>query len=287
MITQVLTWLSQPIRRFWRGEVGLWSAILVYLLGLCLLLNSVQELAGGMADGLVFVLVAFCCGPVLIWQGVGLIRTCSTHLTNGGDVFLTWAGYSMLLVVIAMTLSQSVGSVLATRYFQPEPVVEAGPVFLPLRADGRTAELSGDIDYQRRDALHRTLAEQPQVTRIVLQSNGGLVYAARNIAQIIEAQRLDTHVEGVCSSACTLVFAAGRNRTMGSNAKLGFHAYGKVSKFHLLSVDAEEEQDKDAAFLRRRGISEAFLAKIYAGSIDTLWQPDRQELIEAGVLTAP
>lgn len=252
-----------------------------------LLLNAVQDGLTGAADWIVIALVACHLGPVLTWQVVGFVRSAGMHLRDGGDVFLTWGGYAMVLIVISMTLSQSVGSILSLRFFQAESVEITAPANLPVSADGQTVFLAGDIDYHSRDALLRTLVLHSKVRRVLLDSDGGLVFAARTVAEIILKRGLDTHVERQCNSACTLVFAAGQSRTMDTEAALGFHAYGKSSKFHLLSVDADAEQAKDADFLRQRGVSDAFLAQIYEHGIDTLWRPDRTTLLKAGLLTAP
>ena len=260
--------------------------MLLNLLGVTLVLNGVQSWAIGTVDWLILGLVAIHCGPVLVWQMVGAVRSASAHLSEGGDVALTWGGYVTLLIVVAMTASQSIGSVLSIGYFQAKPL-QTMTTLLPVTRDGRDVLLAGGIDYRSRDALLRTLQVHPDVERIVLQSDGGLVFAARAVSEIVLREELDTHVARQCNSACTLVFAAGHRRTMARDASLGFHAYGKVSQFHLLAVDAEAEQAKDAAFLRSRGFREAFLTRIYTHAIDALWRPERQELFAAGVLTEP
>ena len=68
---------------------------------------------------------------------------------------------------------------------------------------------------------------------------------------------------------------AGKERILGTDARLGFHAYD----FPGLSQD----QLKRAS--QSRGVNSAFVDKAFGVSSETLWYPTMQELILNGVVT--
>ncbi len=276
--------ILRPILLHWRGKANLWSVILLNLLGLTLLLGFVQNSVAKI-EWLVIGLVVFSVLVVPVWQSVGVVRACNRYLRERGDGFLTWLAYATLLVVLLMTASQNVGAVLGLERFTPpaEPVSVAE--VLPVSADGTSARISGKIDYGTLAALSRTIEVHPNLKRLELASEGGLIFAARAMTQILEARRMDTHVASVCNSACSLIFAAGTRRTLSEEGRLGFHSYGKLTEHHILMVDPLAEQEKDVAYLGGRGIAEDFLKIVYQAKTSSIWYPDRRELQRAGFLT--
>jgi len=110
-----------------------------------------------------------------------------------------------------------------------------------------------------------------------------LIPAARAIARRIEAAGLDTRAEGLCASACTLLFLAGAQRQLGQGAVLGFHAYSGASYVQVFEKSDAAEPDRQ--WMLTRGIAPDFVAQIYATDHNSLWRPDRATLMTAGVLT--
>lgn len=269
----------------WRGAPRLWPVILLNVIGVGLALNLVQRNAEGAGDGLVLSLAVVSCLIVPIWQGVGLFRTCSTHVQETGDNMLPWAGYMILAAVLLATLSQTIGSVLMLERFQAPPEVAKAALVLPVSDDGREVRIEGEIDYAVLEAFNAALERNPGLQQVTLASDGGLIYAARAISGVVLEHGLNTHVVDTCASACTLIFAAGQQRTMGPSARLGFHSYGKRTPNHILMVDAGTEQAKDTQFLRERGVTDAFLQGIHRAGKDEMWFPDRATLNASGFLT--
>lgn len=259
--------------------------ILLNILGVGLVLILLLVWAEGSAEWQVFGLATLCCVLVPIWQSVGLFRTCNRHVRETGDNMLPWAGYLILTAILMATVSQTIGSVLSLERFQAPPEVVKAPLILPISEDGRIVRIEGEIDYNVLAALSEALSRHQALKTVVLESDGGLIYAARAIAGIVLEHGLDTHVPDRCASACTLIFAAGQARTLGQEGRLGFHAYGKLTPHHILMVDAGEEQAKDVRFLLERGISEAFLQDIHRAGKDDMWFPDRAILKASGMLT--
>jgi ATP-dependent protease ClpP protease subunit len=65
---------------------------------------------------------------------------------------------------------------------------------------------------------------------VFLDSTGGLVWTAIDIGTIIRQRRFSTAVadNASCASACALVWMGGKERFMGNDARIGFHAARNV-----------------------------------------------------------
>ena len=145
--------------------------------------------------------------------------------------------------------------------------------------------ISGPIDYQVLTDLRSVLESETRFSTIVLNSEGGNVIAGRSIGLLIESRGLNVHVENNCFSACTLIFAGGKVRTVGGTAQLGFHGYAFDHQQRVQTLDIESVEAKDRRFLVRRGFEESFVNRIYLIEPDDLWKPTLLELSRAGVIT--
>lgn len=225
-------------------------------------------LPGGVIVGLGFAdLIVLALSGAWVWRnlyrgfgGSGLI----VRVICAG-VF-TWSG--------AMVLTHMGGA--AGPPDAPAPPVRS----LPVR--GGTIEIAGPIDFETFEALARALSGGTDLGQLVLDSGGGRIPAARGLARLVAEAGLDTHVEGTCASACVLVYAAGQNRSLGAQGRLGFHGYKLISVIE--TIDPQTEQARDAAFYVARGIDAEFIARALSVPHDEMWFPDRSELRAAGVV---
>lgn len=71
---------------------------------------------------------------------------------------------------------------------------------------------------------------------------------------------------------------------MSDNAKIGFHQYRFDANYSIIAADPEKEQAKDLAFFRSRGVSDAFLEKVFEQPSNAMWFPEPFELLQAGVV---
>src|SRR5262249_15571645 len=85
-----------------------------------------------------------------------------------------------------------------------------------------------------------------------------------------------------CSSACTDIFLAGRERFIGSHAKLGFHraSYGNAVSYRAYSLAREQREH-----LMSLGIPSDFAEKAVARVGDSIWYPTHEELLRAHVIS--
>lgn len=168
-----------------------------------------------------------------------------------------------------------------------------------LSADGATLYLVGmllDGAYQQVDAALRAA---PTVRRVHLSSSGGFTIEGRLVAALVRKHRLDTYVEYSCASACTQVFAAGRERVLGPQARLGFHQAvmvdragatagvrpGTDRKLEPTLVFGVNGNDTLRLAYEMAGAKPAFIAKALSYDYENMWLPDGAELLESGLVT--
>jgi hypothetical protein len=276
-----------PARFFishWRGNHGLAFTILVTLLGLRLSLGYLQLLVPASPA---LVLIGFCILAnvlLLVWQVVGAFRAGDRHLRATGDMMPVWGSYFAIFVVVVLASIQTVDAI-TTLSPAPPRVADARVLpDLPISADGETITLSGNIDFDLNTALVEALATHPAIRRVTLSSGGGYIFAARAVAFNIGRHRLDTHVDGSCNSACTLAFMAGDARTLGPEARLGFHRYQMETPDKVQILNIGEEMEKDRSYFASRGVSDGFLDEVFQAGHGDIWFPSRAVLLEAGVI---
>lgn len=269
-------------RSFWLYLVLPRAAILLVLTGDLLVLPVVWIYMLMATDAVFF-----------SWQVWQFQTSADDHLRGMGGMALVWGGYLAVLVAGAASGLLWWGAVLMAR--QPKPVelfteqmdrLYAAEYTLDLSPDGQTLRFSGTITHGLTKRARLIMGENPQVTAVTLNSPGGHIYEARGFAGLIRDHGYDTTVQHRCSSACTLLFAAGHGRAMAPDARLGFHSYALEFGPVLPNLDLQKEQEKDRAFFRQRGISDAFLIQIFDEPSSGLWFPSIDALKQAGFLTA-
>ena len=229
---------------------------------------------------------------VLAWQVVGVIRAGEAHMIGSGAMAPVWGSYLLILWVLFACGAQWLGLYQRTI---PKPHEEmfatkmerlhASTYDLLLSQDGTVLLLKGDIAPGATKVVRKLLDDKPSIALLVLDSTGGNIYEARGVARYVREHGLDTHIDGECSSACTIIFISGRNRTMAQEARLGFHQYRLNMTAVIPLVDVAEEQERDRALFERQAVSREFLDRIFLSPHNEIWYPGRDELLAAGVLT--
>jgi hypothetical protein len=78
---------------------------------------------------------------------------------------------------------------------------------------------------------------------------------------------------------------AGDARTLGPEARLGFHRYQMEAPDKVLILDIGAEMEKDRSYFASRGVSEGFLDQVFQAGHGDIWFPNHAVLHEAGVTT--
>lgn len=282
------------LRRHWKGECSLaWSFWVNFLL-LFFVLNYLERFTlppylRGEAVVTAAVIGFFLVVRVVVypWMVVGVIRACERHIA--GRIDRSWAIAAEGMVVLSMlaTLAavfSSYQSLLGYRRSlqPPEPPATERAYSLDLIRENTLIHVRGPFEVGITRRVSQLIADHPGVTGIILDSGGGQIYEGRGLARLIKENALATYSLDQCVSSCTTAFIAGTRRTLGGNARLGFHQYKNYAALPV--VDIDEEHAKDKALFREQGIAPEFLRNIFAQPPDKMWWPEAEELLKAGVI---
>ena len=167
----------------------------------------------------------------------------------------------------------------------PGPVCAAtfefeGPYAIRVTHQGLALEVSGTFSWALPQQVGVALAEAPNVRLIYLDSPGGHIKAALEVADLIRAHNLDTYVHRMCASACTIAFLAGHQRFISETARLGFH------QAHGPGLSSEQSNFLLRMAYQNFSLPPAFVAHALRTPPQDLWIPNLGELLKAGIVTA-
>jgi hypothetical protein len=225
-----------------------------------------------------------------VWQIVGLWRSASRHALrqrqSGKSAF--WAGAAQLAAVFGVlqtvsAFTQNAAPQIKEMYriaFEGDPDIP--PNELKLLSGGTELSVFGGIKYGLSNDVELLLQAAPKVSVIHLASGGGRIAEANKLFKLIRDRGLDTYVSNECSSACTLVFAAGAQRSLLDGAKLGYHGLAFPG---LTEEDRRASTEGWASIYQGAGLDTGFIKKALAVSSDTMWYPSADELLQANAIT--
>jgi len=167
-------------------------------------------------------------------------------------------------------------------------------------------DFDGGLDAYDETEVISYLFDHPEIKTLRVTGPGGYGPAGRAISNYLLRHSINTVAFGECDSACARIFLGGKSRLLEPGATLGFHRPWIVKESEKRFYEAnrikenwEEEFDyvpwiydvaigdvvEGITFLRSRGVDMDFILKIYSTSSYDMWEPSREELLEAGVLT--
>ena len=150
--------------------------------------------------------------------------------------------------------------------------------------NGSELKITGGIKHGLVKEVKKILSQVPSVTTINLESIGGRQGEAKDLYDLISRTGLNTVTNGTCLSACTIVFAAGKNRWIGVNGTLGLHSgsfEGMSNEDVNLSMNSTYKKIQ-----MEKGIPRSFFLKGNNTSPDSMWYPTRDELHQNNFITS-
>lgn len=203
----------------------------------------------------------------LLWLLVGALVG-----VTAATLFMAWRaastarnrslGLVVLTIAAAATAAMSLAvasveySVLRIRQKAPNATVTFDEADNAIRIQG---SLGARLNAQFHDAMDR----HPGARTIVLDSPGGLVEDALDLADEVRSRRLHARIEGMCASACVAVWAASPYREMSATSVVGVHRQRfdiRLPSEFLAKAGAESSVRYDD-FLRSAGFDEATIRK--------------------------
>ena len=191
-----------------------------------------------------------------------------------------------------------------TATLPPEKLRVEGEVLIYDTIDVPEAHM--DILSDDAAAFRTMLSRNPQVRVVHLNSYGGELTEARDMADMVTRRGLSTRVTGTCDSACVLIFLAADHRSLASRATIGFHRfswdadsvrdffdasagdYGWTDPFEMaewLYEDTQAEIFEHLSYMLARGVDPAFAIQTLREDSLGMWYPPRAVLLAAGVVT--
>ncbi len=226
------------------------------------------------------------------WQVVGLLRSAERHYSQYDRTIVLYTVQVLVILSAVGTFSHLIGSAQRLVAYKEKKDYEAAltqPDYsLTVVGRGQFIQLRGSLGFGVTKAVGELLRAHPQVTGIILESDGGQIYEGRGLAVLFADRSIDTYTFSACTSSCATAFIGGNHRYLGENGKLGFHQYAfdsaRLRQFNTF-YDLEAEQAKDLELYRSKDVDEAFLARLFETPSHDMWYPSADELLKAGVVS--
>ena len=195
----------------------------------------------------------------------------------------------------------------ATSLFaQSRYTIEGNILTLDMTVAAPGYEFDGELDGYDETEVISYLFDHPEINTLRVTGPGGYGPAGRAISTYLAQHGINTQAFGECASACARIFLGGKSRKLADGAKLGFHRPWIIKERERRLYEANRVKEKwedefdyvtmiyDIAmqnmlegikFMRSRAVDMDFILKIYSTSSYDIWEPSREELVAAGVLT--
>ena len=278
---------SNYFLKHWRGEHSLirswfinsWAASLIAtLLNKCadVIIEKTQFSLNSIR---IYTVVLITIMVINIWFSIGCWRSAANHkkLTNRKfwatiaqmsmifSIIYLWIAFKQVMEFIKISTKTDQFSEYNIQVLNEEEIVLSGYMAFGIDKD-----------------IRKILDNNKNIRFIQLNSGGGRIGPARNLAKLIEERNLITCTTG-CHSACLYPFMAGRQRIIQENAKLGFHMYAPIPGTDICQF--KKIIDADKVYFESKGISKAFIDKAFSTPSKELWFPTTKELIDNNVIT--
>lgn len=270
--------------RFWRGDYSL-------ALSFWVITPLVAALAFALPEGVGWLVRARDFNPLLIFAAIVAIWA----IVIAAQVYVTvglwrsaarrrgaWAGIAHVALVLAALntvrlfmqtavpeLSEGLGMALLD-----DPALP--PYAVRLMRDGTEAEVAGGFKYGLAREAEALFETAPNLRVVHLNSAGGRLGEATKLARLIKARGLATYSADLCASACTVAYAAGRERYLRAGARLGFH--------RGIFAGSENAQAMRQLLLEA-GVAPAFAEQAVAQPAERVWYPTEPQLLAGKVVT--
>ena len=141
--------------------------------------------------------------------------------------------------------------------------------------DGTEAEIVGGFKFGLTEDFKKVLAASRQIKVVHLDSVGGRAGEGRMLYELIRDRGLSTYVSSKCMSACTVAFAAGRERA----------SFGEVHPLDFIEGHSPgtKERELDSAqadIFRKAGFDAKFIQTAMSTPHKDMWKPSEDVLLE-------
>ena len=222
--------------------------------------------------------------PYAIFSSIGLWRSANNHIIATNRSFFPRLCQFLIILGILFRI-QTFTSWQEQRDIESKLryTIQIDPVL-------KTILIKGYFKTGLSENFRSEISKQAQnnLTTVVLESPGGNIEEARKLSKLIDTFGFNTHVDGICASACTIAFISGKERSMGRSANLGFHSPRTMIKTDSSTAEnfLKLEEEKQVKFFKEKGISTSFIDRIFQAKSNDMWYPTKDELVAGNILTS-
>jgi len=163
---------------------------------------------------------------------------------------------------------------------RPPPSPERAAI--RIGSDGQSITVEGSLGPGTAARFAIVVESAPNVKTIVLHSAGGMVAEADEMAAVVRDRRLDTYVETICLSACTMILLAGTDRAVAPVARIGFHRPYMPGRTGLMSAESLRAA---RAYYDNAGVKPDFTDRVFATPSNDMWYPSYEQMLAARFVT--
>lgn len=279
-------------RAHWRGEHGLMQSAflgggIACLVGALAFYepNPTNLVHHYRAIAIFWIILLSILGLTALWWGVGVwrsaLRWIEAERSIPAGIGLAIAGAVAVMFFVGKAVENDRRFTmleLATMAanLDPKPRVSLMP-------DRKRLQFEGEMGYGSTLLVERMLSEHPGIEGIELNSPGGRAAEGFALARLVRDLGLNTYVRADCASACVLVFAGGRERLVGEQARFGLHRSGVV--WRAADEGLSETDLEMREFLLGQGVAPAFVEKGLKPTIFEMWGPSVEDVLGSGLGT--
>jgi hypothetical protein len=287
------------VARNWRGEFPL--GVTYWLFGFVgniaialvpLALAGLHQSNSGFDPVHVFLLIVgiwISIVAISVWQWVAVWRASNKHIARRALQLkgAPWARIAKFMAVLAfLQLGIAVLSQGAPQIAEVSRIVFLHDPDIPeysirVMRNGTEAEITGGIKFGLAADFSKILRASRQIRVVHLNSIGGRIGEGEQLYKVIQDNNLITYVSLECLSACTMAFAAGRERVLLHGAVLGFHRGSFAGEEYKDSPELEGQR----RIFTAAGYDPQFIVRALATPSADMWKPAEAELRSAGVIT--
>lgn len=293
------------IARHWRGQNTLiwayWVNLVVvgiFLNGAISYLDKSTNMLGEITPYLIIVTLVIL---ISVWGWIGVWKSANKYIElakNAVPKKLAFWGYTaqFMVAIGVMQVSLSWYNNLTdfSKAYMAGNYGEYSNYYLQYKGETDII-LNGYINKSSVEDLKRAFIEDKKRTALVLNSPGGILLYAYELADFIEQNNLLVAAKGDCFSSCLLVLAAAETAVVTPDVNMAFHHPEPLADFQskeMKEVMAIETNEYYQRF-KRYGVPEAKLAEyrdekfkyLSIGEaytsyiIDKIWEPVRNEFL--------
>lgn len=226
-----------------------------------------------------------------IWQVVGTWRSASNHADRRIAIGKGSGWAAAAKVALTISVLSAMGQFLSTGAPQIKAVYEIAfnddptipPYTLRVMRDGTEIEIVGGFKYGLTSDFERVLKASPRIRIVHLHSVGGRIGEARRLFDVVRRAGMSTYVSSSCQSACTLAFAAGKERWIAKTGRLGFHSPAFPG---MTASDLAEAVADWKSIMVSQGVDRSFADRALSVPNSDMWRATLQELVNARVVTS-